>query len=207
MEELLLEESPLTAHTAKRPNRSNRKDSCDPMSKRDRDLNLIEEKFKYFDFTIFEKYEGFKDPVTMTVGDPPDWVKPAFEGAEQGDILPIKRIMTGSNQYEDFENDIVDSWRGPNKSASTSDIAGSTMGKYDQDQTWKRSSMGAIRKFNGSSHNLSSSPSAISHQESSTSLSEEYALSLQGIRKKQSTKSFRERRERDRKSIQMVQQL
>ncbi|CAO3625392.1 unnamed protein product [Mucor hiemalis] len=215
LEELLLEESPLTAHTVRRPNKLNKKDAADPVaSKRDRDLSLIEEKFKYFDFTIFEKYEGFKDPVTMTVGDPPNWVKPAFEGAEQGDILPIKKIMTESNQHENFDNIdshfILDnSWRGPNKSASTSNIstittATSPIGKYDQDQNWKRSSMGAI-KFNNSNHNLSSSPSTITHQESSASLSEEYALSLQGIRKKQSTKSFRERRERDRKSIQTVQ--
>lgn len=218
LEELLLEESPLTAHTVRRPNKSNKKDATDPIvSKRDRDLSLIEEKFKYFDFTIFEKYEGFKDPVTMTVGDPPNWVKPAFEGAEQGDILPIKKIITESNQHEEFDNTIDSnfildsSWRGPNKSASTSNIstvtaATSPLGKYDQDQNWKRSSMGAI-KFNNSNHSLPSSPSGITQKESSASLSEEYALSLQGIRKKQSTKSFRERRERDRKSIQTVQNI
>ncbi|KAI8070231.1 kinase-like domain-containing protein [Thamnidium elegans] len=202
LEELFLEESPLTAHSVKRTNKANRRSANDiALTKRDRDLNLIQEKFKYFDFTIFEKYEGFKDPVTMTVGDPPDWVKPAFEGADQGDILPIKRIQTGSNQ------DLVDNnWRSPNKSASTSNIAivtsSSALGKYDQDQTWKRSSMGTIRKINAST--ITASPNAISHNESSTSLSEEYALSLQGIRKKQSTRSFRERRERDRKSIQVV---
>lgn len=202
LEELFLEESPLTAHSVKRTSKANRRSANDiALTKRDRDLNLIQEKFKYFDFTIFEKYEGFKDPVTMTVGDPPDWVKPAFEGADQGDILPIKRIQTGSNQ------DLPDNnWRSPNKSASTSNIAivtsSSALGKYDQDQTWKRSSMGTIRKMNAST--VTASPNAISHNESSTSLSEEYALSLQGIRKKQSTKSFRERRERDRKSIQVV---
>lgn len=207
LEELFLEESPLTAHTTKRVYKSNRKSLNDAiLSKRDRDLKMIDEKFKYFDFTIFEKYEGFKDPVTMTVGDPPDWVKPAFEGAEQGDILPIKRIMTGNHEFDDNIGD--SNWRGPNKSASTSNIAASgssNLGKYDQDQSWKRSSMGAIRKFNGSSSNLTSSPTALANNESSTSLSEEYALSLQGIRKKQSTRSFRERRERDRKSIQVIQ--
>jgi serine/threonine kinase 32 len=211
LEELLLEESPLTAHTVKRA-KSNKKNSNDPiLSKHDRDLIMIEERFKYFDFTIFEKYEGFKDPVTMTVGDPPDWVKPAFEGAEQGDILPIKRITTGSTQHEDYNNDMggqTSQWRGPNRSASTSNLATATasvsnMGKYDQDPSWKRSSMGAIRKLNGSSSNLANTTSI--NNESSTSLSEEYALSLQGIRKKQSTRSFRERRERDRKSIQVAQ--
>jgi serine/threonine kinase 32 len=181
LEEMFLDGSP---RTILNPKRSTKKDDTLMTAKRERDLKMIQEKFKHFDFTIFEKYEGFKDPVTMTVGDPPDWVKPAFEGAGQGDILPIKRITT--------EED-----RAPNKSASTSHI---TQIKYDQDSTWKkRSSLGAIRKYpNGSS------PSLIIHRNntSSTSLSEEYALSLQGIRKKQSTKSFQERRERDRKSIQ-----
>jgi serine/threonine kinase 32 len=195
----------LTAHTVKRA-KSTKKNPNDPvLSKHDRDLIMIEERFKYFDFTIFEKYEGFKDPVTMTVGDPPDWVKPAFEGAEQGDILPIKRITTG--QQEDDMGGQPSQWRGPNRSASTSNLVAATAStgnrvKYDQDPSWKRSSMGTIRKLNGSSSNLAT-PST--NNESSTSLSEEYALSLQGIRKKQSTRSFRERRERDRKSIQVVQ--
>ncbi|KAI8047160.1 kinase-like domain-containing protein [Gilbertella persicaria] len=184
LEELLLEETPLTAQSSKRT-KLNKKGLND---KYERDLLMIESKFKYFDFTIFEKYEGFKDPVTMTVGDPPDWVKPAFEGAEQGDILPIKRITTTDDD-------------GPSRSASTSNLMIVNVNKYDQDQNWKRSSMGALRKLNGSSTSLS-----LQHiNESNTSLSEEYALSLQGIRKKQSTRSFRERRERDRKSIQSIQ--
>lgn len=204
LEELLLEESPLTAQTTKR-NKSKRNNNNSVLSKQQKDLIMIEEKFKYFDFTIFEKYEGFKDPVTMTVGDPPDWVKPAFEGAEQGDVLPIKRITTGSI-HDDFDNhQTTQHWRGPNRSASTSNIAAvavasaSNLGKYDQDQNWKRSSTGAIRKSNNNNSNEQQ------QQHSATSLTEEYALSLQGIRKKQSTKSFRERRERDRKSIQVIQ--
>ncbi|CAO0792886.1 unnamed protein product [Mucor circinelloides] len=204
LEELLLEESPLTAQTTKR-NKSKRNNNNSVLSKQQKDLIMIEEKFKYFDFTIFEKYEGFKDPVTMTVGDPPDWVKPAFEGAEQGDVLPIKRITTGSI-HDDFDNhQTTQHWRGPNRSASTSNIAAvaaasaSNLGKYDQDQNWKRSSTGAIRKINNNNNNEQQ------QQHSATSLTEEYALSLQGIRKKQSTKSFRERRERDRKSIQVIQ--
>lgn len=210
LEELLLEETPLTAHRPTNKANNRKSDNNQQMTKRERDLSMIEEKFKHFDFTIFEKYEGFKDPVTMTVGDPPDWVKPAFEGAEQGDILPIKRIITGSTQQEDLDD--LHAWRGPNKSASTSDLTAAVTshlhGKYDQDQSWKRSSMGAIRTFNHNNSNLTAHNNnpAIAHHESSTSLSEEYALSLQGIRKKQSTKSFRERRERDRKSIQVIQQ-
>lgn len=200
LEELLLEESPLTGQSIKRV-KSRRNINDGSLTKQQRDMIMIEDKFKSFDFTIFEKYEGFKDPVTMTVGDPPEWVKPAFKGAEQGDILPIKRISTGQNQHDEY-----DQWHGPSRSASVSNIAAvsmatpttttSTMGKYDQSSdNWKRSSTGAIRKYNNNN---------LTNKESSTSLSEEYALSLQGIRKKQSTKSFIERRERDRKSIQVV---
>ncbi|RCH88533.1 hypothetical protein CU097_009696 [Rhizopus azygosporus] len=128
LEELFLDGSPRSAYNAAK--KTPKKEANESMTaKRERDLKMIEEKFKHFDFTIFEKYEGFKDPVTMTVGDPPDWVKPAFEGAEQGDILPIKRITIESEQ----EN--IDTWRGPNKSASTSNI---TQIKYDQESTWKK---------------------------------------------------------------------
>ncbi|KAI7905515.1 kinase-like domain-containing protein [Cokeromyces recurvatus] len=217
LEELLLEESPLTAHTVKRP-KSNKKKINDPMmSKHERDLTMIEEKFKNFDFTIFEKYEGFKDPVTMTVGDPPDWVKPAFKGAEQGDVLPIKRIDTGRNSQDNCDSRDLTQWKGPSKSVSTSNIcsravtvststtsvAFSNLGKYDQSSpNLKRSSTGTLQTVNGNNN-----MNRLHANKSSTSLSEEYALSLQGLRKKQSTKSFMERRERDRKSIQIIQHL
>ncbi|KAI8979940.1 kinase-like domain-containing protein [Pilobolus umbonatus] len=215
IEELLMDESPLT--NSKRNRQSRRATTDGPLSKRDRDLLLIEDKFEYFDFTIFEKYEGFKDPVTMTVGDPPDWVKPAFEGAEQGDILPIKRITTAADENVDavdwsIENVDMSHWRGPNRSASTSSInvvAGH--GTYSQQSAQeqmnrKRSSLGAIRKYsNAGSPQLMQDTGPLLNNESTGSLSEEYALSLQGIRKKQSTKSFRDRRERDRKSVQVVQ--
>ncbi|KAI8886265.1 kinase-like protein [Backusella circina FSU 941] len=199
LEEMLLEEPHLTTNNKRV---KSKKSLSEPMTKYDRDLQFIEEKFKYFDYTIFEKYEGFKDPVTMTVGDPPDWVKPAFEGAGQGDVLPIKRITTFSSPDSSemgWSGPISEPWRGPNKSASTSNLAAA--GGYDTQpsgNSWKRSSLGALRKYQ---HNNGSGSNLITDS-STASLSEEYALSLQGIRKKQSTKSFRERRERDRKSIQ-----
>ncbi|KAI9496037.1 kinase-like domain-containing protein [Zychaea mexicana] len=219
------------------------------MTKRDRDLQLIEEKFVPFDYTVFEKYEGFKDPLRMTVGDPPDWVKPAFEGAEQGDLLPVKRITTVSvadwQQQPDDEvgataaannmpsvvrgsgapvhhphhprSPVVsnkrDSWRGPNRSASTSNIAANVVGHNFGDVPWKRRSLGVVRvKHQGGDHDLAGADNAAATAAGATSpgspssavgasLSEEYAISLQGVRKKQSTKSFRDRRERDRKSI------
>ncbi|KAI8640369.1 hypothetical protein BD408DRAFT_419946 [Parasitella parasitica] len=56
------------------------------------DLKLIQEKFKPFDYTIFDQYRGFLDERLMTVGPPPDWVKPAFPDADNGSILPIRKI-------------------------------------------------------------------------------------------------------------------
>ncbi|KAI7858659.1 kinase-like domain-containing protein [Circinella umbellata] len=207
------------------------------LTKRERDLQLIEDKFAPFDFTVFEKYEGFKDPLRMTVGDPPDWVKPAFEGAEQGDLLPVKRITTGTSSVADWQEEPIshhhhphphqhsrspindnrrDSWRGPNRSASTSNIAANVVGHDFDEVPWKRRSLGMVRvKQHHQQHGedlaiTNAAPSTIvtavgsgSPENNTTSLSEEYAISLQGVRKKQSTKSFRERRERDRKSINM----
>ncbi|RUP46916.1 kinase-like domain-containing protein [Jimgerdemannia flammicorona] len=97
LEELLLEEQPLEAYS-RRSRKSRKRAPPKPgdkeQEKYERDMQLIEERFKMFDFTVFEKYEGFKDPLKMSVGEPPQWVKPAFEGAEAGDILPVKRIST-----------------------------------------------------------------------------------------------------------------
>lgn len=56
------------------------------------DLKIIQDKFKLFDYTIFDQYQGFLDERLMTVGPPPDWVKPAFPDADNGSILPIRKI-------------------------------------------------------------------------------------------------------------------
>lgn len=56
------------------------------------DLKIIRDKFKLFDYTIFDQYQGFLDERLMTVGPPPDWVKPAFPDADNGSILPIRKI-------------------------------------------------------------------------------------------------------------------
>lgn len=71
LEELLLEEQPLEAR-ARRRKPKRRKDG-----EGSENYQLIEEKFKTFDYTIFEKYEGWVNPVTKCVADPPGWVKPA----------------------------------------------------------------------------------------------------------------------------------
>ncbi|ORY93374.1 kinase-like domain-containing protein [Syncephalastrum racemosum] len=214
LEELIMGESSATLQARKRANRPKVEDAA----KRERDLQFIEEKFSPFDYTVFEKYEGFKDPVKMTVGDPPEWVKPAFEGAEQGDLLPVKRIttMSGTNWQDDEPREkgindhttapvspqelrvrtvlAEDAWRGPNKSRSTSNIASRVGNHKFDDVPWKRRSLGMLRAIQ-QQHLQDDVPN------SAGSLSEEYAMSLQGVRKKQSTRSFRERRERDRKNI------
>ncbi|ORX56847.1 kinase-like protein [Hesseltinella vesiculosa] len=192
-------------------------------SKYERDMELIATKFKPFDFTIFEKYEGFKDPVKRTVGAPPDWVKPAFDGADR-DHLPIKRISTG---------------QAPAPGASMASSSTSTLHYHPRHlhdpllpghelsppprgstpSLWRSASVQNIAaKANLSGVNLASSSAIHDPQKrrslgtcqpshsatnisSAASLSEEYAMSLQGIRKKQSTRSFRERRERDRKNL------
>ncbi|KAF9162459.1 hypothetical protein DFQ26_003546 [Actinomortierella ambigua] len=38
-------------------------------------MALIEREFATFDYTMYEKYDGVVDPVTMSVGDPPEWVR------------------------------------------------------------------------------------------------------------------------------------
>lgn len=221
LEELILGDS--SNVQARRASKASR--ALEENAKKQRDLQLIQEKFIQFDHTVYEKYEGFKDPVRMTVGDPPDWVKPAFEGAEQGDLLPVKRITTMSmadwqqddgslgssippspvipaahhaatkeatSRNRNLEN--VGSWRGPNRSASTSNLAA----KAEQDAQitpWKRLSLGTVRAKRASGE------PQLAKENSPGSLSEEYAMSLHGLRKKQSTRNFLERRERDRKSI------
>lgn len=231
LEELILGDSSVSIHARRQAKISKgAKPGDETLTKRDRDLQMIEEKFTPFDFTVFEKYEGFKDPIRMTVGDPPDWVKPAFEGAEQGDLLPVKRISTTApNEWQHEEDTLMNNpitpvipspvslhhdqlpppqhrWMGPDeetnnpsvhrspsRSASTSNLA-ARAGQDAENIPWKRRSVGMVR---AKQQHLTSEAA----DGSSISLSEEYAMSLHGLRKKQSTKSFRERRERDRKSI------
>ncbi|KAG0001213.1 hypothetical protein BGZ65_003694 [Modicella reniformis] len=38
-------------------------------------MNLIEREFTTFDYTVYESYDGLVDPVTMSVGNPPEWVR------------------------------------------------------------------------------------------------------------------------------------
>lgn len=58
-----------------------RRASRQVQNRQSQDLKLLEDKFKSFDYTIFDQYEGFLDERLMTVGPPPHWVKPAFPGA------------------------------------------------------------------------------------------------------------------------------
>ncbi|CAJ0902021.1 7191_t:CDS:2 [Entrophospora sp. SA101] len=79
LEELLLEEQPLDCRPSRKRKSRRRKDygNNDYFEKEEAQYQLIEEKFKPFDYTVFEKYEGWVDPVTRCVSDPPEWVKPA----------------------------------------------------------------------------------------------------------------------------------
>ncbi|ORZ09255.1 kinase-like domain-containing protein [Absidia repens] len=296
-------------HHQQRQNDRQRKST--DTSKAERDRTMILEKFKAFDFTIFEKYEGFKDPVKRTVGEPPDWVKPAFAGADR-DLLPITRInastpssvttLSSIHSGDDYQlrqqhnlhskqhdldtaigsdngrpplvplsidtshNPINaskrDTLNGGNsgsgllwRSASTNNLAsragflvdnspsaiGSTPLAPDNgisnsnmaERVRKRRSLGTYQQTHHqhSQHKYTTTPSPLvpsspmmettmtptgdelhtipivndasgnDQQYGVASLSEEYAMSLHGVRKKQSTRSFRERRERDRKSI------
>ncbi|KAF9583717.1 hypothetical protein BGW38_008775 [Lunasporangiospora selenospora] len=48
------------------------------MSEKEREvflMELIDREFTTFDYTVYESYNGLVDPVTMSVGDPPEWVR------------------------------------------------------------------------------------------------------------------------------------
>jgi len=38
-------------------------------------MALIDREFTTFDYTVYESYHGLIDPLTMSVGAPPEWVK------------------------------------------------------------------------------------------------------------------------------------
>ncbi|ORZ04400.1 kinase-like domain-containing protein [Lobosporangium transversale] len=38
-------------------------------------MDLIDREFTTFDYTVYESYHGLVDPVTMSVGNPPEWVR------------------------------------------------------------------------------------------------------------------------------------
>ncbi|CAO3640602.1 unnamed protein product [Cunninghamella blakesleeana] len=64
-------------------------------------LNLLESSFLYFDWTMYDEYQGFLDKDTFCVGSPPDWVKPAFNNANNGRLLPMPIICTNYLKNDD----------------------------------------------------------------------------------------------------------
>ncbi|KAF9409954.1 hypothetical protein BGZ94_001801 [Podila epigama] len=46
-----------------------------PEEKYSYQMELIDREFMTFDYTVYESYHGLVDPVTMSVGDPPEWVR------------------------------------------------------------------------------------------------------------------------------------
>ncbi|CAG8625325.1 3508_t:CDS:2, partial [Paraglomus occultum] len=91
LEEILLEEEPLEARRGRRHKRHR-----DP-GQEARYLH-IEEKFKTFDYMVFERYKGWIDPVTRCVGDPPEWVKPAAVELENQRERASQEQLVGSRR-------------------------------------------------------------------------------------------------------------
>jgi serine/threonine kinase 32 len=89
-----------------------KRSSRPPVSNRySQNLKLLEQRFKTFDYTIFDQYEGFLDEHLMTVGPPPDWVKPAFPGADNGSILPICKIyLETQSVFDVFDQSNADAY-------------------------------------------------------------------------------------------------
>ena len=62
-----MEDNPLTPHAPRKAFRP-------PRTELEEHLVYIEDNFKFFDSSIFERYEGFVDKDTLCVGEPPNWV-------------------------------------------------------------------------------------------------------------------------------------
>ncbi|CAM0139835.1 Serine/threonine kinase [Umbelopsis sp. WA50703] len=193
LEELLFEDNPLSGQP-RRNARRNRAKSSSGMSKEvekyEKEMDYIEERFKPFDFTVFERYVGFQDPIRMTVGEPPEWVKPAFEGAEHGDFLPVKRISTTSQMDGD---DIVNT---PSPAVS--------QGIYNDRQWLDNNRTGAGSNYRDTANQDGDQrvPYSGRSMDANVGLTEDHAYyPTRELQKKQSNRSFRERRERDRRSV------
>lgn len=194
LEELLFEDNPLSGQP-RRNARRNRAKSSSGMSKEvekfEKEMDYIEDRFKPFDFTVFERYVGFQDPIRMTVGEPPEWVKPAFEGAEHGDFLPVKRISTTSQiDGEDMVNT-------PSPAVQ--------QGMYTDRQWLDNNRTGGAGNSYRETTNQDGDPRipySGRGMEAHSGLTEEHAYyPTRELQKKQSNRSFRERRERDRRKI------
>jgi hypothetical protein len=70
MEELLLDESPLAARQRQRYSAE-----IDPDHPMARELKILNNEFKPFDYFIYERYTGIVDPTKQSVGDPPAWCR------------------------------------------------------------------------------------------------------------------------------------
>ncbi|KAJ3212290.1 hypothetical protein HDU67_003919 [Dinochytrium kinnereticum] len=63
------------------------------------DLQFIEDFFRNFDSTVYERYPGIIDPTTLGVGDPPAWVVEAGKGGggegESTNVMPATMMGGG----------------------------------------------------------------------------------------------------------------
>ncbi|ORZ18627.1 kinase-like domain-containing protein [Absidia repens] len=57
-------------------------------------IHELEAAFTLFDWTMYDDYQGLMDKTTFSVGSPPSWVKPAFNDADNGRVLPMPTIST-----------------------------------------------------------------------------------------------------------------
>ncbi|ORZ29274.1 kinase-like domain-containing protein [Catenaria anguillulae PL171] len=71
LEELLLEDQPL-APRSRRPGPDGGIDPSHPMA---RELKILQDEFKHFDYNVYERYTGIVDPTKSSVGEPPSWVR------------------------------------------------------------------------------------------------------------------------------------
>ncbi|KAL7749558.1 hypothetical protein RI367_005114 [Sorochytrium milnesiophthora] len=102
LEDILLEDMPLV------PRARRQKQALS------REMQIIEDEFKMFDFSIYERYTGITDPLSASVGEPPSWVKcvdsprltssqvqltPATEKAAFSLTMPPPAIASDAKQY------------------------------------------------------------------------------------------------------------
>lgn len=120
LEELLLEEAPLEARARRQRPRERLKDDATAQEIREEELHrMIETLFEPFDYTslAYDKYAllrqlleqyllinsssypGTVDPVSHSVGPPPDWVKPVPLALENSDkSSPVSIVATQKSQ-------------------------------------------------------------------------------------------------------------
>ncbi|KAF9153910.1 hypothetical protein BG015_002336 [Linnemannia schmuckeri] len=96
-------------------------------------MDIIDREFTTFDYTIFENYHGLVDPVTMSVGDPPEWVRNTAEDVpELGEAVP--RSSTDPIDSTDPDAKTTEKGKGPTKRATLTESQKYEVCAYMHDQ-------------------------------------------------------------------------